>query len=1131
MNIKLTLTIILLILKSFIFSQNKYAVESILQKGHLKHITCSEFSPDNNLLITGSIDHTIILWDVSTGKEIRSFCGHSGSIKTVCFNNTGEQILSTGSDNQAIIFETLTGEIKHLFKLEKEELINAFYGNQNNVYLVNKRYDIFRYRLDSLQEKKTFKKNYGHNTSERVISPIDNRILCYENYKSVYTQSTINQDTILKISFNKANSMEYSTNGKYIAIGSTKLFAKVFDSETGKELFEFKDPENRCDGCNTIVRFSKTSKYLATGAKTWGIQLFSLKTGKNIISFPNIDDRINYIKFDEKDRYFIAGTDDELWVFDIKNKKMILHIENIEVDYYKPAINTKLNAFTLPDKYNSTKLVSIKFGKKIKNYKGYLNQENLSGLKYNYQNWTHRGILRYLGRKSNIAISNNGKYLVKGQIDTVAIMIDIETGKKVKTFTGHKQAVLCFDFHPSKNILITGSGDNTLKLWNTETGRIIKTLKGHRALIFDVDFSSDGKKIISASWDGSCRIWDTNTGKELLYVDFKNNSPYTVKFTPNNLYFIASDLAGNVTMRDSDTGEIFRKLIGHQDIVASIDFSKNGKELFTAGWDGLLKVRNLASGMLTKRFNDHPGGVFAVACSPNNKYIASAGNDKNIVLRDYKSGEILKILHAQTAGTASLSFTPDEKLLISSDIDGTIKVWDLETKTELYSLIYIDRNNYLSKTPGGYFDGTSTAGKNINYISGNKALPANNFFEKYYTPNLVKRIMSGEKVDISGQNINTLINEDTPQINISLNKFSSNTETDTIFFSNKDLSLTLNLINKNKIEEIRIYNNGKLIISDLIHKTPVFRGGPVNNKNYDINLNNGLNKIKAIAIDKNRTESLPDKVNIFYSGKTQVSNLYILSIGINKYQNPDYQLNYAVNDAKAYAKSVEKGASILFNKTIEYFIKDEKSGKESILSIISEIADKIEPQDVFLFYYAGHGAMNSSANQEEKDFFLIPYNITNLYGDYETMKLKGIAAKELMEISEKISAQKQLFIIDACQSGGAVNTFAKRGLEREKAIAQLARSTGTFFLTASQDMQYANEAGILKHGIFTYAILEGLKGNADGGSKDQKITVNELKSYVGDKVPELSKKYSGTAQYPTSYGYGQDFPIVISKLK
>lgn len=54
-----------------------------------------------------------------------------------------------------------------------------------------------------------------------------------------------------------------------------------------------------------------------------------------------------------------------------------------------------------------------------------------------------------------------------------------------------------------------------------------------------------------------------------------------------------------------------------------------------------------------------------------------------------------------------------------------------------------------------------------------------------------------------------------------------------------------------------------------------------------------------------------------------------------------------------------------------------------------------------------------------------------------------------------------------CQSGGAVDMLVNRGAVEERAIALLARSTGTYFLTASGSEQFATEVSSLGHGVFT----------------------------------------------------------------
>ena len=245
-------------------------------------------------------------------------------------------------------------------------------------------------------------------------------------------------------------------------------------------------------------------------------------------------------------------------------------------------------------------------------------------------------------------------------------------------------------------------------------------------------------------------------------------------------------------------------------------------------------------------------------------------------------------------------------------------------------------------------------------------------------------------------------------------------------------------------------------------------------------------------------------------------------VGIDAYKNPKYNLNYAVADASSFMQSIQNGVKNITSKVHVYEVKNDQAVRDNIISKFTQIASTANPQDIFIFYYAGHGVV---AQDGSKEFYLVPHDVTQLYGDDGALKQKGVSAKELKQISSGIPAQKQLFILDACQSAGALNTVALRGAAEEKAIAQLARSTGTHWLTASGSEQFATEFDELGHGVFTYALLEALSGKADSG--DNRITVNEIKAYIESRVPEISEKYKGSPQYPSSFGFGQDFPVGI----
>ena len=1131
-NVKYILFICLNIYSIFLFSQNKYKLESQLQQGHIKYITTITYSPNGKYIASGSYDNTIILWNIKNGREIRTFNQHTKPIESLEFSVDGSKILSSSADNTVIIFDIITAKVILKINTDKNLRKAVFSSDGTKILTMDNRDKTTVWSALTGEKLGEYKKSFSSKISPYWFSPDGSKLLSYFNYKKASLIDLKTKKRILNFDFDKTNSFCYSSNGKYIAIGSSKLFAKVFDSETGKLINYFKNSEKeKCDGCDILVAFSHNNKLFLTGTTRTDLVLWNIKSGKKIKSLYRFKNKLSYIKFSLDDKYVLAKTNDEVFIFDVKSGKKIFNLKNNLLYDFEPKFSPDSKTIAFPYKRNTIAIYNISSSKIIKILKGYLNKPNNNGLSYRQTDWTVKNLLTYISNKSSISISPNGKYIIKGQLDSIFIMIDIETGKKVKEYKGHSKIVLSYDFSPDGKTIVSCGGDHKIILWDTETAKPIKEFNGHKELIFDVKFSSDGKYIISGSWDGTLRVWNVKTNKNVNFINLKTISPYVVGFTPNNLYAISADLNKKLKFWELDANKEFREIIGHTNIISSFDFTDNKKQMITSSWDGTVKLWDLLTGMLLMKFTNHNGAVNSVACYPNKKIFASASSDRTIKIINYETGKEIKTLTGHSTSITSVKFTPDGSKLISCSIDGVIKVWETNNFSEIYTYIQIDRNNWLAKNKFGYFDGSKDALKLVNYVSGLEVLPVNSLFEKFFTPNLIKRIMSGEKFSDTNQNINQTLKQ-SPDIKIKVfenkNLIITSQNDSTYKWRQKVLPINVDISEKgSKLDEIRIYNNGKLVLKEPLSSEILFRGTKNTVKSYNIKLNNGKNKIKTVVLNKERTESLPAQVTVNYDGKEALKDLFVLAIGINKYKNPDYNLNYAANDAKSYIDVLKKNSKKIFNNVNITFLKNDEANKENIFKKINELSKKVGPEDVFIFYYAGHGVMRN--DDKNKHFYIIPHNITDLYCDINTLNKDAISADELLNFSINIKAEKQLFILDACQSGAALNTFATGGLKREKAIAQLARTTGTFFLTAAEDVQYANEIGNLKHGTFTYAILEALEGKADGGLMDKKITVNEMKTYVEARVPQLTKKYNGSAQYPSGFSFGHDFPLVFIK--
>lgn len=520
--------------------------------------------------------------------------------------------------------------------------------------------------------------------------------------------------------------------------------------------------------------------------------------------------------------------------------------------------------------------------------------------------------------------------------------------------------------------------------------------------------------------------------------------------------------------------------------------------------------------------------------SPNGNYLLAVTGDSNaeVLVYDFATLQPLRSLKGHTNRIHSLAFAPNSQLVVSTSADYSCKLWNIETGKELATLVTFPKtNDWAVMSSDGRFDASINAQSKMYFVKGMDILPLSSLFENFYTPNLLARILAGEKLTPPAVDVNTLKKAPRVQIKVEAEPQRNLTVEDELrtYISRKaQVNITVEADSEEEvIAEIRLFQNGKLVGTNrnLTVEDDAQTGRRLT-KVFNIMLLEGENQLKAVAINSQRTESKPDEIRLIYQlatpQPTSTTNLHLLVVGINNYKNPRYNLNYALADATGFKEAMERGGNGMFGTINTTYINDANASKEAIVAALEKIKMMATPKDVFLFYFAGHGVLS-----DKKEFYLVPYDVTQLYGNDGALSQKGLSSELMQQYSKEIKAQKQLFILDACQSAGALEHItAARGAAEEKAIAQLARSTGTHWLTASGSEQFASEFKELGHGTFTYVLLEAMKGNADEGG-DNKITVKELDVYLQEKVPDLTEKYRGTPQYPASYSYGNDFPIVL----
>ncbi len=111
---------------------------------------------------------------------------------------------------------------------------------------------------------------------------------------------------------------------------------------------------------------------------------------------------------------------------------------------------------------------------------------------------------------TSLAVSPDGAdLLLSGSCDTSIKLWEVATGRLLRTFVGHAQAITAVAFSPDGRRLLSSSRDSALKLWDAASGKLILSWEGHRLAATAVAFSPDGTLLPSAGSDSIGRIDNT----------------------------------------------------------------------------------------------------------------------------------------------------------------------------------------------------------------------------------------------------------------------------------------------------------------------------------------------------------------------------------------------------------------------------------------------------------------------------------------------------------------------------------------------------------------------------------------------------------------------------------------------
>ncbi len=634
------------------------------------------------------------------------------------------------------------------------------------------------------------------------------------------------------------------------------------------------------------------------------------------------------------------------------------------------------------------------------------------------------------------------------------------------------------------------------------------------------------------------RVKIVNTGTWFTENQVETDAAITVSTSPDGKKLaIGADLESDnlyvVKLRDLSK----HYLKGHTQGVHSVAWSPNGRWIAAGSLDSTISVWDGKNFTLEKKFREN-SFVYVVSWSPDSRYLAYGTASGRVVVISTRSWQPVFDTDLNRGSIYSLDWSHDGRRLAVATgwPDNSLLIFNVASwKLVLEAMPHSSTIWSISWSPGDDFIATASSDSTLKIID----VRTGEVVEDYRSSSswFQSILWHGKDIFVAGWDgtflifewkrathpvvaqhgeQGTVVDNTPPEVEILSPDIGPNGR-GTVYLTAREGEV---------ISVIGIAKDKSGIFSVLVNSVEADVTKTANGAKFKayVPIHEGTNVISVTAVDNNGNKS---RQNLVIYGQpnpvnTGIGQIWAVVVGVNTYSDPGINLKYAASDARSFANFLV-GPHVGARSDHVITLLNENATRANILKNLMRVARLASENDLVIVYMAMH------ALPELGKLYFLPHD-----GDPTNIVGTGISRDDIIDIFQWPDKKlRVLFVFDVCHAG-AFDMIAEFPSGNMRVRTVMARTTNDLLYkiasshpgisvlasTSMYDLSYEDDN--LKHGIFTYYLIEGLKGRADS-NRDGVITLGEAADYVRRKVISAT----GGKQVPQMRG---DRELPLSKV-